>query len=189
MRPSPTPTAFLAVALALVLNLLTGCGDSKESPAASTPASSGPLPTGGLVIGVRQTPEYALPGQFPQHPRGLVAALYSDGRIVRAKELSQVGDTSTYETGTVAKNDYDEFVAFLKTDEVAKAPKVPNFRLHAATRVTTLRTDSGMEKWVTELPDSGSVWAKVQERLLSLPLADGHAADKDTVDGASKEDE
>jgi hypothetical protein len=187
MRPQSTSPACLAVSLALVLTLLTGCGDSSESP--GSPAGGDSLPKGSLLIGVRQTPEYALPGQFPQHARGLVAALYSDGRIVRTKDVTKVGDSDSYETGTVSKKDYEEFAAFLKTDEVSKAPKVPHFRLHAATRVTTLHTEAGLEKWVTELPDSTSIWAKVQERLLNLPLADGHAADKDTVDGASKEDE
>jgi hypothetical protein len=91
-------------------------------------------------------------------------------------------------TGKVKQQDCDEFIAFLKSDEVMKAPKTPHLRLHAATIQTTIATDTGKEKWVAEVPNEKSIWVEVRKRLLNLPLAEGKAAGEAEVQDASKED-
>jgi hypothetical protein len=169
--------AFLTVSITLAgfAALLTGCGkSSNEAPGATSPSSI-TLP-GGTSIGktpivtITQTPEFPRPGQFVQYPRGLVAALWSDGRIVRCVDPLSVGKPSLYVTGKVKDQDRDEFIAFLKSDEVMKAPKLPHLRLHSATLQTTIITDAGKEKWVAEVPNYKSIWVEVRKRLLNLPL-------------------
>jgi hypothetical protein len=78
------PLVFATLAWSIVL--LTACGKKQEeAPPLSLP------PTGPPVVIITQTPEYPRPGQFVQYPRGLVAALWSDGRIVRCADPSMVG--------------------------------------------------------------------------------------------------
>jgi hypothetical protein len=188
--------AILSVSITLAgfITLLTGCGKSRdEAPGATSPSGGITLP-GGTTIGktpivtITQTPEFPKPGQYVQYPRGLVAALWSDGRIVRCADPLSVGKSTLYVTGKVKDHDRDEFIAFLKSDEVMKAPKLPHLRLHAATLQTTITTDKGKEKWVAEVPNAKSVWVEVRKRLLNLPLEGGSkAAGENEVQDASKE--
>lgn len=191
--------AILSVFLTLAgfITFLTGCGKSKdEAPSATSPSgavtpggatSPSVAPSGSPIVVLTQTPEFPKPGQFVQYPRGLVAALWSDGRIVRCVDPTTVGSKS-YVSGTVPKQDRDEFIAFLKSDEVMKAPKMPHLRFHSATLQTTIITESGKEKWVAEVPDDKSIWVEVRKRLLNLPLAEGKAAEESAVQDASKEE-
>jgi hypothetical protein len=142
------------------------------------------MPAGSPVLIMRQTPEMARPGQFAQHPRGLVAAMWNDGRVVRCADPSTVG--KSYVTGTLAANDRDEILKQLESSDVKGAPKVPHLRLHTATLVTTVNTAAGKDKWTAELPDEKSVWWQLRTRLLDLPLAESRPADAATVGDVSK---
>jgi hypothetical protein len=195
MRLPRIAVLSVSVTLAGFIALLTGCGKSRdEAPGATTtaPTTSGAgtpavASSGSPVVIITQTPEFPKPGQYVQYPRGLVGALWSDGRIVRCVDPLSVG--KSYISGKVSQQDRDEFLAFLKSDEVMKAPKIPHLRLHAATLQTTVRTESGKEKWVAEVPDDKSIWVEVRKRLLNLPVAaDAKAADESAVQDATKEE-
>jgi hypothetical protein len=187
MRLPRIAVLSVSVTLAGFITLLTGCGKSRnEAPGATLP---GGLPAKEVpIVTITQTPEFPKPGQFVQYPRGLVAALWKDGRIVRAVDPLSVGNPKSYVSGTVSQQDRDEFIAFLKSDEVMKAPKKPHLRLHSATLQTTILTDTGKEKWVAEVPNDKSIWVEVRKRMLNLPLKEGKAADESAVQDASKED-
>src|SRR5437762_2297211 len=100
----------------------------------------------------------------------VVTAAKQSGRISR--QLTSMTVRNAYVSGNVKQQDRDEFLAFLKSDEVMKAPKTPHLRMHAATLQTAIRTESSLEKWVTEVPDDQSIWLEVRKRLLNLPLAE-----------------
>ena len=134
---------------------------------------------------MKQTPETPRPGQFVRHPRGLVAAVWSDGRVVRSADLNPSTVGTTYVSGTLPEKERDELLKYLESAEVKSAPKVPHFRLHAATLVTTVSTAAGKDKWTAELPDDASVWTKLRSRVLSLPLTDSRPADAAAVRDAS----
>jgi hypothetical protein len=137
------------------------------------------------VIQITQTPEYPRPGQFPKYKRGLVTALWSNGRMVRCASKDEIG--KSYMIGNVSEKERDEFLAYVKSDEIMKLPKLAHLRLHAATIQITINDGTGRQKWICELPDPSSVWTKLEERMLALPMPDAKSADEATVMDAERE--
>jgi hypothetical protein len=135
---------------------------------------------------ISQTPEMARPGQFVQNPRGLVVAVWSDGRVIRCENPSTVG--KSYVTGTISAKERDALLQYLESAEVKNAPKVPHLRLHAATLVSTLRLGGGKEKWTTELPDEKGIWFNLRTRLLGVPMSGTHPADATIVRSVSEQE-
>jgi hypothetical protein len=186
----------VVLTLALSLALLTGCGKSKEEtptpgtpfPTASGPVldESNPVPSGLPLLIISQTPEMARPGQFVQNPRGLVVAVWRDGRMIRCVDPSTVG--KSYVTGTIDSKERDALLQYLESNDIKNAPKVPHLRLHTATLVSTLRLGNDKEKWTTELPDDKSVWPRLRTRLLGVPMSGSHPADATIVRSVSEQE-
>ncbi len=173
---------FVLSSLALAAVLLTGCGKSNPNIGLTPLPPSGPP-----VILITQTPEYPGPGQFPKYHRGLVGALWEDGRIVRCADKSLVG--KTYVSGVVPETERKAFLDFLKTAEVQDAPKLAHLRLHTATLQITMQTTRGKEKWICALPDDSAIWVQVEGKLLGLPVPEAKSADDEAVRTAGQNEE
>ena len=156
-----TSLPILAV-FGLVASLL-GCSAPRHHVSSEPPA-----------VVIDQMPDYPMPGRGSEFPGGLVAALWRDGRLIRATAPSAVG--KSYVEGAVAPQQREEFFSFLGT-ATGRAPKIDGIPLHVATQSITIRSESRASEWTRILPDTESVWAEVQSRLLSLPLQDRHAID------------
>ncbi len=108
-----------------------------------------------------------------------MAALWRDGRLIRATASSTVG--KSYVQGVVAPKQREEFFSFIGT-ATRGAPKIDGVPLHGATQSITIRTENRASEWTRTLPDTESVWAQIQSRLLSLPLHNTHAIDSEVAE-------
>src|SRR3954471_11993321 len=64
------------------------------------------------TIVIRQYPDYPSAGRGSRFPGGLIAALWSDGRMIRPTGSNTVG--KAYVEGVVSAGDREEFFAFLR---------------------------------------------------------------------------
>jgi hypothetical protein len=127
------------------------------------------------VIVVRQFADYPDAGRGSVFPAGLVAALWSDGRMIRPMGSNTVG--KSYVEGMVSTAERDKFFDFLnKTpalrNQEADGERVP---LHAAYQTIRLRRDGKASHWMRPLPDRKAGWYEVEARLWSLPLQEQRA--------------
>jgi hypothetical protein len=121
------------------------------------------------LIVIYQLPDY--PGPDGSRFRaGLVAILWSDGRIVRAVGSTNIG--KEYVEGVVSPAQREKFFASLNTNAVVRNPPEDSkvIRLHRAFQIITLRREGKVFKWKRWLPDSESGFHEVEERLWSVPL-------------------
>jgi hypothetical protein len=153
----------LILAAVVSVALFLGCGASCRRAASEPPA---------LVI--HQLPDYPQPGRGSKFPGGLVAALWRDGRLVRATSASVVG--KSYVEGVITTQECEEFFRLLTTAKT-RAPKIDLIPLHVAIQSITVRSEGRTTEWIRILPDTDSVWGGIQSQLLSLPLRRSHVVD------------
>jgi hypothetical protein len=156
---SPIFTVFL------LLMLLLGCSAPHHQTTSEPPA-----------IVIHQLPDYPMPGRDSDFPGGLVAALWRDGRLIRATDIGK-----SYVEGVVPRVQREQFFSFLGT-AVGDAPKIDGIPLHVATQSITVRSDGRTTDWTRILPDTDSVWSNVQSQLLRLPLQNSHTLDSAEVE-------
>ena len=164
-----TPLAQLACAL--LTTLLLGCATprvDRDEVSSNAPA-----------IVIRQYPDYPAAGHGSVFPGGLIAALWSDGRMVRATGSNTVG--KFYVEGSVSSAERDAFFAFLSGSPAVRAPEGGGFPVDGAGQYITVRRDGRASTWVRLLPDAQSAWREVELRLLSLSLQGSHAVDWETL--------
>ena len=118
---------------------------------------------------VRQYPDYPT-ARGSRFPGGLIAALWSDGRMIRPTGSNTVG--KSYVEGMVSASDLDKFFGFF-TNSVALRNQTADgegIAFHAAYQVITVRRDGKRFRWMRPLPDRKAGFYKVEEGLWNLPL-------------------
>lgn len=146
--------------------------DSAEATPSSPPHHQTDSESPAIVV--YQYPDYPSLERGSEFPGGLVAAMWRDGRLIRATSANRVGES--YIEGVITPPQRDELFRFL-TDSIEHAPKVDGIPLHFATQSITFRSENRTSKWIRILPDKESVWSQVESRLMSLPLQDSHVVD------------
>lgn len=132
------------------------------------------------VMVVLQFPDY--PGaKGSRFPGGLIAALWSDGRLIRPTASNTIG--KAYVEGVVSAADREKFFAFLKEsaalrNQPADGEAIP---LHEAYQAVTLYKDGKITRWRRPLPDRKAGFSELQERLWALPLTGQRPADLTAV--------
>lgn len=131
------------------------------------------------VMVVLQFPDY--PGAKGSHfPGGLIAALWSDGRLIRPTGSNTIG--KAYVEGVVSAADREKFFAFLKESAALRnQPDRESIPLHEAYQTVTLYKDSKITRWRRPLPDRKAGFSELQERLWALPLTGQRPADLTAV--------
>jgi hypothetical protein len=116
------------------------------------------------VIVISQFPDYPGPAGS-RFPGGLIAVLWSDGRIIRPAGSNAVG--RAYVQGIVSASERDKLFAFLKQSAVLSHPPADEkgIPIHRAFQIITLRRDGKQSKWKRFLPDGKTGFHEVEERL------------------------
>ena len=138
--------------------------------------TSNSLPT--LVV--RQSPDY--PGsRGSRFPGGLIAALWSDGRMIRPAGSNTIG--KSYVEGVVSATDRDKFLAFLTNSAALRNQEVgaEGIPLHEADQIVTLYRDGKKSRWRRPLPDRKAGFYELEERLWSLPMQTQRPVDWQTI--------
>jgi hypothetical protein len=150
-----TPLAYFIFVVLPVLTFHSVAADATNS-----------LPT--LVI--RQFPDYPLGLQGSRFPGGLIAVLWSDGRMIRAAGSNTVG--KSYVEGIVSATNLEKFFFFLTNSVALRNQEAGGEGLphHAAFQLITLNRGDRKSKWMRPLPDRKAGFYELEERLWSLPL-------------------
>jgi hypothetical protein len=121
------------------------------------------------VIVIRQHSDLKFAGRGPQFPGGLIAALWSDGRMIRPAGSNTVG--KSYVEGVVSAADREKFFAFLNESSALRNQE-GGFEgtLHAAYQVVTVYREGKRSQWTRPLPDRKAGFYQIEERLWSLPI-------------------
>jgi hypothetical protein len=127
--------------------------------------TSNSLPT--LVV--RQFPDYPRSGGS-RFPDGLIAALWSDGRMIRPAGSNTIGQS--YVEGVVSATDRDKFFTFLTNSAALRNQELgaKGIPLHEADQIVTLYRGDKKSRWRRPLPDRKAGFYELEERLWSLPL-------------------
>src|ERR1051326_6106090 len=150
-----TPPSYFITAFLAVLTFHCVAADPSNAP-----------PT----IVVIQYADYPAPGRGSSYPDGLIAAMWSDGRMIRPSGSNSVG--KSYVEGTVSAADRDTFFAFLSKssafgNQESDGEGIP---LHAAYQHVTLYRNGKKSKWIRPLPDRKAGLYELEERLRGLPI-------------------
>lgn len=167
--------------VALVAVYLLGCKTATPELVPNPPNSYG---SGGEpVFVIYQMPDYPSPGRGSHFPGGLVAALWSDGRIIRPKQAGAVG--ASYVAGSVPDKERADFLDFLSESKALKLPHYPGTPVHAADQSIVIRWKDHMERWTRVLPDEASAWFEVEKRLWKLPVVSVKSIHKGEIEATS----
>jgi hypothetical protein len=128
------------------------------------PAVNEPQP----LLVIWQQSEYPAPGREPVYAYGLVAVIWTDGRVIRANDKASIG--KAYTEGRARQNEFDDFVRFLASPTILAMPDEFAVAVDSASRSITIRHAGEKHKWTRTIPDQRALLNEIEARTWTLPL-------------------
>jgi hypothetical protein len=152
MSAFPVKCAVLAATFSVIL--ATAPSDAKK-------------PDNALLV-IWQQSGFPVPGREPAFRTGLVAAVWPDGRVIRATDKNQVGQA--YVEGRARPKQFAEFLRFLTAPRILTIPDDFSVAVDSASRSITIRHAGKKHNWTYTLSDPGPLLNEIEARIWDLPL-------------------
>ncbi len=120
------------------------------------------------LLVIWQQSEYPVPGQEFRVPSGLVAAIWRDGRVIRATTKKLVGQT--YIEGRALPKQFEELLGLLTSSGTLGHPNDVALVPDSASRNITIRHEGKHHTWTHTLPDRDPLLNDIETRTWDLPL-------------------
>jgi hypothetical protein len=112
---------------------------------------------------------------WPKFPTGLIAAVWPDGRIIRATEKKTVGQK--YVEGKVARADSEGFFKVLASPNLLEMPDKFSVAVDGPSRTVIIRESGKKHQWTRDIPDEQQTFNNMENRLWGLSLEKVHPVD------------
>jgi hypothetical protein len=117
---------------------------------------------------------------YKKYPLGLVAAVWSDGRTIRAVDRLHVG--SSYLEGHAYPKEFNKFVAFLTSNPILLRPDFYSAEIDSPCRTIIIRFQNKKHEWTRTVPSKDKALAELENRTWRLPLAKIKSAPRQATD-------
>jgi hypothetical protein len=99
---------------------------------------------------------------------GLIAAVWPDGRVIRAKNKRDIGNT--YVEGHAHPNEFKKFLRFLTSPTVLSTPDAFEVSVDSASRSIIVSHAGQKHNWTRTIPDKLRLLNTIEARTWAIPL-------------------
>jgi hypothetical protein len=104
----------------------------------------------------------------PKLPDGLIAAVWPDGRVIRAKNKRDIGNT--YVEGHAHPKEFKKFLRFLTSPAVLSPPDAFEVSVDSASRSIIVSHAGQKHNWTRTIPDKLRLLNTIEARTWAIPL-------------------
>lgn len=104
----------------------------------------------------------------PKFPTGLIAAVWPDGRVIRAKNKREIGNT--YVEGHAQPSEFRKFLRFLTSPTVLSTPDAFEVSVDSSSRSIIVSHDGQKHNWARTIPDKLRFLNTIEARTWAIPL-------------------
>jgi hypothetical protein len=114
------------------------------------------------------------------YPDGLIAAVWSDGLVIRATDKNNIG--KAYIEGHARPKEFSEFLRFITSPTLLSTPDEFAVAVDSASRSIALHHAGKKHNWTRTIPDEHRTLNEIEAQSWALPLEKARSLDPKNTD-------